>query len=737
MIFDKLFTVNDFRLSYNAVNANENNVPPLSSAINEQKIVRIANGASCYCAFLYLACEDRKDLETNSVLCFTVIMPTNENLWSTMGVNVSQASTNVSGDVVSEVFGVSTVKITTFTYGTGTHVKLPITNEPYPRYVTSDIVVPNNSNFMLKNIRVSTGLGDNGRGFPLFVDIDITRDHENGNDLRSVFVTTANLNIKNLLFWEHINIANRFLESIYHMYPEPWLTQYQPRNTALVTRIKQAEGLIPFFPYLVPKIHYDVTLDMNSGICSIKYNLINIDNFLRTVKIRLAVFNGFDELQKNIALITTDVLEGERELVITGLYGNPSFDFFTVKPMIEYKGAYIGTTRFVVTNPYEDSEEASSSNILEDINGNLDSTLTVSYIKKKLANDDNYTPTPDNIPSTPPNMVTPDNPPPSWFPDLPWGSIVPPIQPQPITPTTPVPTGHAGKLYTIYQCSLEDVNNLAGFIWSQSYLTNLLAVNTNPIENILSLKLTCFTMPPSGKARTIQVGNVDTGITAVVVENNYNGVIGTFKCLSMYNSFLDISPFTTYEIYLPFVGYVELDSNNVLNEDIRVEINVDALTLMSKYQLIRERDNLLVSEHEFYLAIDLPISASNMLEAKFQKMGNLMESVLSIPEFDFSGIATGLVSALTTQAHTTTKGSASANTSLLTNRTIFLKISRPLWQNIELFNHTVGRMCNMTFQLGTLSGFTQCYDGNDLSGIPCTEEERTLINEYLINGIYL
>lgn len=268
-------------------------------------------------------------------------------------------------------------------------------------------------------------------------------------------------------------------------------------------------------------------------------------------------------------------------------------------------------------------------------------------------------------------------------------------------------------------------------------MTNLLAVNTNPIENILSLKLTCFTMPPSGKAQTIQVGNVDTGITAVVVENNYNGVIGTFKCLSMYNSFLDISPFTTYEIYLPFVGYVELDSNNVLNEDIRVEINIDALTLMAKYQLIRERDSLLVSEHEFYLAIDLPISASNMLEAKFQKMGNLMESVLSIPEFDFSGIATGLVSALTTQAHTTTKGSASANTSLLTNRTIFLKISRPLWQDIELFNHTLGRMCNMTFQLGTLSGFTKCYPDNDLSGIPCTEEEREEINNLLTSGVYL
>lgn len=352
--------------------------------------------------------------------------------------------------------------------------------------------------------------------------------------------------------------------------------------------------------------------------------------------------------------------------------------------------------------------------------------------------DDDRTPTPPNIPTNPPNVVTPTNPPPAWIPNLPNGSIIPPVQPDPnVTPTNPVATGNAGTLYRIYQCSLEDVNALAGFMWSQAYLGSVLQVNTNPIENVLSLKLTCITLPPSGQAETIKLGNVDTGITAVVVTQNYNGVIGTFKVESMYNSFLDITPFSTYELYLPFVGYVELDSNLILNENVRLEINIDALTLQCRYQCIREKDDLLCGEWDFYIAIDLPISASNMVEAQVQKIGSLFESVLSIPEFDFSGVASGIMSAITTQAHTTTRGTPTANTSLLVNRSAYLRISRPQWQELSLFNHTRGRMANLTYQLASLSGFTRCYNGNDLSGIPCTETEREKINSLLLEGIIL
>lgn len=401
----------------------------------------------------------------------------------------------------------------------------------------------------------------------------------------------------------------------------------------------------------------------------------------------------------------------------------------------------IGDTAFYISNPFNESEEWSDNNILKSENTSLISNLTVNYIhtdKKNIYPDDTpkdndvYVPTTPSFPTLPPIVVTPSSP----SGDLPNGTIIDPMLPQTITPTTTVVSSGQSDLYRVYECTLTDINRLANILWSQEYLKNVLLVNTNPIENILSLKMTCIGLATT-TIGNITLGNVRTDITAGVVTENDVQNIGTFKFESKYNSFLDCTPFTTYEIYLPFVGFREVNSNDVLNEVIQINMYVDALTLMCKYQLIRLSDNLIVGEYEFYIAVDLPISASNMIEAKMQKVGNLMESVLSIPELDFSGIATGLFSAITTQAHTTTNGTASANTSLMTSRQVFLKVTRPMWQEINLFNHTVGRMCNQTYQLGILSGFTKCYPNNDLSGIPCTDNERDMLENLLTQGIYL
>lgn len=394
----------------------------------------------------------------------------------------------------------------------------------------------------------------------------------------------------------------------------------------------------------------------------------------------------------------------------------------------------VGRCRYITSFPIKNSKQYAYLNTTLDIQPELTSVLNITYIynnpvelypddPNRDPNNNNYTPTAPNYPTGLPNT-------------LPSGIIVEPTPSKPIEPTETIINADVGNLYTVYECSIEQIQAVANKLWSQEYLKDILQVNTNPIENILSLKLTCLGLQ-ADSVEEIVVGNVGMGVSAGVIKQNYHAVIGSYTFRSKYNSFLDCTPFTSYQIYLPFVGYVELNSNDVLNEPITINLYVDALTLMSKYQIVRNSDNLIVGEWEFYVAMDIPISASNMLESKIQKVGNIAESVLSIPELDFSGIASGLVSAMTTQAHTTTSGTPSANTSLLTSRTCYIKIQRPMWQDIYKFNHTKGRVCNNTYQLALLYGYTKCSENIDLSSIPCTEEELTEIKSILTGGFYI
>ncbi len=408
-----------------------------------------------------------------------------------------------------------------------------------------------------------------------------------------------------------------------------------------------------------------------------------------------------------------------------------------INPIVLFNNVQLdnsGLCMYASANPLKDSPLYKDSNIVIDKKNNVTHRLTIEYIynnpvelypddPNRDPNNNGYTPTPSNYPTGLPNTT-------------PSGIIIEPLPNKPIEPTETIINADVGNLYTVYECSIEQIQAVANKLWSQEYLTDILQVNTNPIENILSLKLTCLGLQ-ADSVEEIVVGNVGMGVSAGVIRQNYHAVIGSYTFKGKYNSFLDCTPFTSYQIYLPFVGYVELNSNDVLNEPITINLYVDALTLMSKYQIVRNSDNLIVGEWEFYVAMDIPISASNMLESKIQKVGGIAESVLSIPELDFSGIASGLVSAMTTQAHTTTSGTPSANTSLLTSRTCYIKVQRPMWQDIYKFNHTKGRVCNNTYQLALLTGFTKCSEDIDLSSIPCTEEELMEIKSILTSGFYI
>lgn len=320
------------------------------------------------------------------------------------------------------------------------------------------------------------------------------------------------------------------------------------------------------------------------------------------------------------------------------------------------------------------------------------------------------------------------------------GEIPEPIPPQPI-PNRKTVTGRALSLYTVYKdLTGASISALANYLWSGIEsgldLDLLKKVQNNPIENIISLKLSPFSLETSGE-NTIKLGNVDTGISALVVNSSLEQTIGTFNIPQRYGNFLDLTPFTSYELYLPFVGYVEMDSTYILNEEIQLKVFVDMLTLIGKYQLIRTSDNMIVGEYEFNSGAELPISASNNAQAMANLIGSLATTGFSALTGNLSGVVGGLASAVNTQYHTSTSGRPTPNTSHLTNRTAYYRITRPSYEKVAQFNHTIGRLSYKTMALSELEGFTKLAPEPDLSGIPCTAEEMRELAEVLTNGFYI
>lgn len=364
------------------------------------------------------------------------------------------------------------------------------------------------------------------------------------------------------------------------------------------------------------------------------------------------------------------------------------------------------------------------------------------YVGTPTENQD-PTPTEPEFKTDKPTVVTPTNKP--DYPDKPVGSIVDPMKPQAITPSVN-PVSYSQGLYTIYKLNLLDVAQIGAFLWGSNWYENLKLINNTPLENVLSLKIAPFDFE-SSKTSQVYIGNVpvqvgETAVNGDVIDRNLILNIGTFTILPKYNSFLDLQPFTNIQLYLPFVGYVQLDNNIVLNMECTLTAYIDVLTLMGKYQITRS-DNVIVGEWEFNSAIELPLSATNKAQADFSKLttlgktlGNVVGDVLSMDVGGgVSDAVNGITSALATQYHTTTSGNLTSNLSLMTSRQCYIQITRPMWQDIQLFNHTYGRICNQTLQIGTLKGYTKILD-IDLTGISATKEEKDMIKSIMADGFY-
>jgi hypothetical protein len=77
----------------------------------------------------------------------------------------------------------------------------------------------------------------------------------------------------------------------------------------------------------------------------------------------------------------------------------------------------------------------------------------------------------------------------------------------------------------------------------------------------------------------VVIGGIDTGVEGYAVETQFAKVdCGTAFINEYWGSYLDYSPYTKIEIYLPYIGIKELSPDNFMGKNVHVEYHVDLLT---------------------------------------------------------------------------------------------------------------------------------------------------------------
>lgn len=277
-------------------------------------------------------------------------------------------------------------------------------------------------------------------------------------------------------------------------------------------------------------------------------------------------------------------------------------------------------------------------------------------------------------------------------------------------------------------------------------------------KNIIALKrypINLSKYAEFSEAEQMKVGSVTLNLSASrLAFEKRNISLGKYTIPGYHGSkgnphFLDFSPYTTAEVFIPYCGFVTLPVDKIMYNEIEVRFLVD-IKLGNCTGIVKCNGNI-VGEKAGILGSDIPLVAVNMGVAMGAIIQGLTDSTFgfasAIPYAatgnigaTFSGILNG-TSALTQTIMSSKKnyteviGNTGGDIMFSMPDRCYIKLTYPKKELPDNYGKMVGYMCGKGGRLGDFKGFTICE--NVHVNVKATEDEKQMILEKLLTGVIM
>ncbi len=306
-------------------------------------------------------------------------------------------------------------------------------------------------------------------------------------------------------------------------------------------------------------------------------------------------------------------------------------------------------------------------------------------------------------------------------------------------PSLPAISAVDTGMLTLYVGSASDMHNLANYLWSGLFDPDTFKkLFASPMEAIIGASIIPVT-PPSMPA-TILFGNVDTQVAMSRATSQYVIVdCGSLPLAEYWGAYLDYSPFTKIHIYLPYIGYKEINVDEVMGKTLSVKYMVDCLS-GAIYAAVMA-DSKVLYQYSGSCAVQVPLTANNwgqaigsIIQVAGQAIGGYMAGG---PAGAILSGGTSLVSNAVSgnlKPEIQRNGSVTGSGGVMAVQKPYIVLEAPRQSMPANYNKFEGFPANVTLVLATCKGFTQIEEIN-LDGVPATEAELAEIESLLKSGV--
>lgn len=325
------------------------------------------------------------------------------------------------------------------------------------------------------------------------------------------------------------------------------------------------------------------------------------------------------------------------------------------------------------------------------------------------------------------------------------------------TPGVPTLSGMSSGMFTVYNPTNTQLEQIGEFLWSANVIDNIRKYFNDFADNIIAL----YVLPcklSNLPSKSFKVGNMQSDtITGVeYLTQRFTAVdMGSVYIKNVFDSYLDYSPFTKFDLYLPGIGMQTLSADDISaptdpdtgtlkaveGSTISLTYNIDLMTGLV-VAMVKINGEL---KYQFpgKVGYSIPLTGANytqmvtgFITAAAGLVGAAATGGLSAPlsAAGVSAAVSGTVNAMKPEIHR--GGNLSGDVSSMSERTPYIICHRPNKPLLENQERYTGFPSYKSGTLSEFSGLTQVIDAH-IEGISCTEAERAEILNLLKGGIIL
>lgn len=315
-------------------------------------------------------------------------------------------------------------------------------------------------------------------------------------------------------------------------------------------------------------------------------------------------------------------------------------------------------------------------------------------------------------------------------------------------PTAPTLSAVDTGFLTLFNPTLQQIKALADYMWAGLFdVNNFRKIFADPADAILGLSIVPVVVPEEAAPREVTVGNIPTGIYMNVASSQYVDVsCGSLNVNEFWGAYLDYSPYTKCEIYLPYIGMRPISVDDIMGKTVSLMYRIDLLS-GTCVAYIKCGDSVLytfqgqctatvpITGADWTSALMMAISVATSIGATVATGGLAAPISAGGAAMLGASAASGIASAANQiKPQIQKSGAMSGMGGMLSDQTPYLILTRPRQALPERQNSFTGYPSFITADLSEISGYTEIAYIR-LSGISASKAELEEIENLLREGV--